>query len=104
MQGIDTYVGVLGAVEGVETEVTRLAVTALEHLDNGHKPEELKEANPHEQLLHRTLLDGRVVERRHLGVACIAHGERPRRALVERAQSLASYNLSRRHTDTAGHM
>ena len=66
----DTYVGVLGAVEGVETEVTRLAVAALEHLNNGNEAEQLEESDPHEELLHSALLDGGVMERGHLSITC----------------------------------
>jgi len=65
---VKTYRFVPGEVEGIETEVTRLAVTALEHLNNGNKAEQLEEADPHEKLLHGALLHSGIVKGGHLGI------------------------------------
>jgi hypothetical protein len=66
------YIGVLCAVKGVEAEVARGTVAALEHLNDGNETEKLEEADPHQQLLHGALLDSGIVEGRHLGVTCVA--------------------------------
>jgi hypothetical protein len=72
--GGETHAGVLCAVEGVEAEVTGLAVAALEHLHNCNEAENLEEAGPHEELLHGARLDSGVVKSSHLLIAC-AHNK-----------------------------
>jgi hypothetical protein len=54
--------------ERVEAEVTRLAVAALEHLDDGNGTEDLEETEPEEELLHSALLHSRIVESSNLQV------------------------------------
>mmetsp|Transcript_9337 Transcript_9337/g.31238 ORF Transcript_9337/g.31238 Transcript_9337/m.31238 type:complete len:230 (-) Transcript_9337:50-739(-) len=88
-------VGVLGAVEGVKSEVSGLTVRSLEHLNNGNEAEDFDKSKPEEELLHGSLLDSSIVKRSHLGGT---EGLGDSRELVD---VLNNHSSGSKHADTS---